>query len=48
LCIGYNTCYLMNLETVTNIPFARRKRSNFSLLRRMRVEFQKLLAKLYN
>jgi hypothetical protein len=37
----------MNFNDAT-IILARKKRSNFSLLQRKRVEFQKLLEKLYN
>lgn len=47
LCIPCSTHYGYNFYAVT-IIFARKKRSNFSLLLRKRVEFQKLLVKLYN
>lgn len=47
LCIPSSTHYQMDFNAVT-VTFARKRRSNFSLLLRKRVEFQKLLVKLYN
>jgi hypothetical protein len=38
----------VHISNAVTIAFSRKKRSNFSLLQRKRVEFQKLLEKLYN